>query len=66
MKRNLGKLDRIFRFAFGIWAISWLLPIIQNEALWWFVLIVGIIGIVEGFIPYCGLNTLLGIDNRDQ
>ncbi len=66
MKQNLGKLDRVLRFLFGVWAISWLLPTLKNPLLWWVVLIVAIIALVESFYSYCWIHEFLGIYNKNQ
>lgn len=66
MKQNLGKIDRVLRFLFGVWAISWLLPVIKNTALWWIVLVVAVIALIESFYSYCWLHELFGINNKNQ
>ncbi len=62
MKQNLGKLDRILRFVFGIWAIQFVLPTLKNELLWWVVLVLALIALLESFTSYC----LIGISNKNQ
>ena len=66
MKQNLGKLDRILRFALAVW---WLGPwATQFVTDWvnWLVVVVGWIALVESFTGWCWLHRLLGIDNKNQ
>ena len=65
MKKNLGKLDRIFRFVLGVWWLSPWAP--QYSASWasLLILIVGWIALVESFIGWCWLHNLLGINNKE-
>ena len=66
MTQNLGKLDRILRFALAVWFLSPLAP--QFDAGWVNLLIafVGWVALVESFAGWCGLHTLFGIDNKNQ
>ena len=66
MKQDLGKLDRILRFALAVWWLSPLAP--QFDAGWANLLIavVGWIALVESFIGWCWLHRLFGIDNKNQ
>lgn len=66
VKQNLGKLDRIFRFALAFW---WLGPLAPNfSMIWlnWFIAVIGWIALVESFTGWCGLHNLFGIHNRNQ
>ena len=66
MNLNLGKLDRILRFALAFW---WLSPLAPNfDANWMNVIIaiVGWIALVESFLGWCWLHTAFGIDNKSQ
>ena len=66
MKQNLGKLDRIFRFALAFW---WLGPVApQFGAVWanWLIIIVGLIALLESFTGWCGLHALFNINNKNQ
>lgn len=66
MRTNLGKTDRILRFALAVW---WLGPWkLQFTIPWanWLVLIIGWIALIESFIGYCWLHELLGINNKNQ
>lgn len=66
MKQNLGKTDRILRFALAFW---WLGPWkLQYGIVWvdWVIFIVGWIALVESFLGWCWLHDLLGVRNKDQ
>ena len=66
MKQNLGKTDRILRFALAFW---WLGPWkLQYGIEWvnWAIFAVGWIALVESFFGWCWLHNLLGINNKSQ
>jgi len=66
MKQNLGRLDRILRFALGFW---WLGPWAPNLALpWanWVIFAIGVIALLESFTGSCWLHTLFRINNKSQ
>jgi len=65
MKSNLGKLDRILRFALAFWWLGPWAP--QLEVLWlnWVVMIVGLIALAESFFGWCWLHKLLKINNKN-
>jgi len=66
MNQNLGKLDRILRFALAVW---WLGPWAPQFAVEWaniLIAIVGWVALVESFLGWCGLHRLFGIDNKNQ
>ena len=66
MKQNLGRLDRIFRFVLAVWWLGPWAP--QFMAAWanWFVLIAGLIALIESFFGVCPAHTWFGINNRNQ
>ncbi|OGY64593.1 MAG: hypothetical protein A3I89_02755 [Candidatus Harrisonbacteria bacterium RIFCSPLOWO2_02_FULL_41_11] len=66
MNQNLGKLDRILRFALAVWFISPLAP--QFNADWanLLVVFVGWVALIESFVGWCWLHTLFNIDNKNQ
>jgi hypothetical protein len=66
MKQNLGKLDRILRFALGFWFLGPFAPQFSLVLANWLVLIIGIIALIESFIGWCGLHSILGINNKNQ
>lgn len=64
--QNLGKLDRIFRFALAFW---WLGPWAPSFGAEWgnvLIAIVGWISLVESFWGWCWLHTAFRIDNKNQ
>ncbi len=66
MNSNLGKLDRILRFALAVW---WLGPWAPQYDIGWVnsaIFVVGWIALFESFIGKCWLHRLFGIDNRNQ
>ena len=66
MNQNLGKLDRILRFALAIWWLSPMAPQFGAEWANWIIAAVGWIALVESFIGSCWLHRLFGIDNKNQ
>ncbi|MFA4846434.1 MAG: DUF2892 domain-containing protein [Patescibacteria group bacterium] len=66
MKTNLGKLDRILRFALAFWWLGPWAPQYQNELVMIVILVVGWISLVESFVGWCWLHGFFKIDNRDQ
>ena len=66
MKTNLGKLDRIFRFVLGIWIIQWVLPSVTNTILWWVLVVLALIALLESFIGYCWIHQVCGINTKAQ
>ncbi len=65
MKHNLGKLDRILRFALAFWWLGPMAPIYGYEWANWAIFAIGWIALLESFIGYCWLHSLLGIKNKD-
>lgn len=66
MTQNLGKLDRILRFALAFW---WLSPLAPQFNTGWanlFIAIIAWIALVESFLGWCGLHRLFHIDNKNQ
>ena len=66
MTQNLGKLDRILRFALGVWFLGPWAPQFTVEWANWLVLAIGLIALVESFIGWCGLHRVFGINNKNQ
>ena len=66
MKQNLGKLDRVFRFALGVWWLGPWAP--QYGAAWanWLTMAVGWIALLESFCGWCGLHDWFGVNNKNQ
>lgn len=66
MKQNLGKTDRILRFALAFW---WLGPWkLQYQIEWvnWAIFAVGWIALAESFFGWCWIHDMLGINNKSQ
>ena len=66
MTQNLGRIDRVLRFALAVWWLGPLAP--QFDAGWANILIaaVGWIALVESFTSWCFLHHLFNIDNKNQ
>ena len=66
MKQNLGKVDRILRFALAFWWLGPWAP--QFSLIWlnWFIVIIGLIALIESFIGYCWLHSLFNINTKNQ
>ena len=66
VKQNLGKTDRILRFALAFWWLGPWAP--QYTVVWanWVILIIGWIALIESFTSWCWLHTLFGINNKNQ
>ena len=63
---NLGKLDRILRFALAFW---WLGPWAPHFDANWVNVVIAIvawIALVESFWGFCWLHTAFDINNKDQ
>ena len=66
IKQNLGKLDRVFRFALAFWWLGPWAPTFSFVWANWAILIVGWIALLESFTSWCWLHTLFGINNKNQ
>jgi hypothetical protein len=66
MKSNLGKLDRILRFALAFWWLGPFAPSYSYDAANWVIFIVGWIALLESFWGWCWLHTLFHVDNKNQ
>lgn len=66
MKQNLGKLDRVLRFALAVWFLGPWMPQFTAEWANWLVLAIGLIALIESFLGWCWLHTLFRIDNKNQ
>jgi len=63
---NLGRLDRILRFALAFW---WLGPWAPHFDASWANLVIAIVGwiaLIESFLGWCWLHTAFGINNKNQ
>mgnify|MGYP001591030417 FL=1 len=66
MKQNLGKVDRILRFALAFWFLGPFAPTFAVAWANWAIAIIGLIALIESFIGRCGLHSLFGINNKNQ
>ncbi len=66
MNQNLGKLDRILRFALAFWWLGPLAPEYSSGLANLFIIIVGWIALAESFVGWCWLHKIFGVDNRNQ
>ena len=66
MKQNLGKLERVLRFALAFWWLSPWAPQSGLSAVDWVIAIVAWIALAESFLGWCLLHQLLGINNKNQ
>ncbi|MBS3130807.1 DUF2892 domain-containing protein [Candidatus Woesearchaeota archaeon] len=66
MKQNLGRTDRILRFALAFWWLGpW--PLRFDIALLdWAIIIVAWIALFESFFGYCWLHDLFGMHSKGQ
>ena len=65
VNKNLGKTDRILRFALAFW---WLGPLAPEFSISWANLvltIIGLIALLESFIGWCWIHSLFRINNKD-
>ncbi|MEK6913160.1 MAG: DUF2892 domain-containing protein [Nanoarchaeota archaeon] len=66
MKQNLGKLDRVLRFALAFWWLGPWKPIFSFEWVNWIIFAIGIIALIESFTGGCWLHTAFKINNKNQ
>ena len=63
---NLGRLDRILRFALAFWWLGPWAPLYVADWANTAITVVGWIALVESFWGWCWLHTLFRINNKDQ
>lgn len=66
MKQNLGKVDRVLRFALAFWWLSPLAPKFSANWANWIIFIIGVIALIESFTGWCWIHSLLKINNKNQ
>ncbi len=66
IKQNLGKLDRILRFALAFWWLGSWAP--QYDVVWLSlaIFVVGWIALAESFLGWCLVHQVLKINNKNQ
>lgn len=63
---NLGKLDRILRFALAFWWLGPMAPSFETNWINILIAVIGWIALIESFWGYCWIHRALGIDNKNQ
>ncbi len=66
MKQNLGKLDRILRFALAFWWLGPFAPVTPFTWLNWTIFVIGLIALEESFTGWCWLHKIFRINNKNQ
>lgn len=66
MKQNLGRVDRILRFALAFWWLGPFAPVFTATWANGIVVVIGLIALIESFTGWCGLNQLFNINNKNQ
>ena len=66
MTQNLGRLDRILRFALAFWWLGPIAPSFGIPLVDWAIFLVALIALFESFSAWCLLHSLFGVDNRNQ
>jgi len=66
MKQNLGKVDRILRFALAFWWLGPWGPVFSAGWANWVVIIIGLIALVESFAGWCWLHDFFHVNNKNQ
>lgn len=66
MQHNLGKLDRILRFALAFWWLGPWAPRYDFDLVNWLMFFVGWVALLESFTAWCWLHTAFKIDNKNQ
>ena len=64
-KQNLGKLDRVLRFALAFWWLGPLVPSYSSDTVNTIIFIVAWIALVESFYGWCWLHTIFQINNKE-
>ena len=66
MKQNLGKLDRILRFALAFWWLGPWAPHFPSDLVNWAIFIIAWIALLESFTAWCWLHSTFKIENKNQ
>jgi len=66
MNQNLGKLDRVLRFALAVWWLGPWAPYFDANWVNLLIAFVGWVALIESFLGWCGFHRLFRIDNRNQ
>ncbi len=65
-KQNLGKLDRVLRFALAFWWLGPWVPVYSYEWINLLMFVIAWIALLESFTAWCWIHTACKIDNRNQ
>ncbi|HIG93133.1 MAG: hypothetical protein QT02_C0004G0043 [archaeon GW2011_AR9] len=66
VKQNLGTVDRVLRFALAFWLLG---PWALQYSMGWIngvLFVVGWIALIESFIGWCWIHTIIHINNKNQ
>ena len=63
-KQNLDTTDRVLRFALGFWWLSQFAPHFSADWGNFLIALIGWIALLESFYGWCGINAMLGINNK--
>ncbi len=66
MKRNLGRLDRVLRFALAFWWLGPWAPQYSIVGVNWVIAAIGWIALFESFFGWCWFHDTFGVDNKNQ
>jgi len=66
MTHNLGKVDRLLRFALAFWWLGPWAPQYALESVNWLIFIVAWIALAESFLGWCWLHSAFHINNKEQ
>lgn len=66
MKQNLGKLDRILRFALAFWWLGPWAPQYSIVSVNLVITAIGWIALLESFYGWCWLHDIFGVNNKNQ
>lgn len=66
MHQNLGRIDRILRFALAFWWLGPFAPYYNSDLANMLIVIFGWIALLESFLGWCWIHKLLHIDNKNQ
>lgn len=66
MDQNLGRLDRILRFALAFWWLGPWAPRYEIEFVNLAIAFIGWVALFESFVGWCWLHNLFRINNKNQ
>ncbi len=66
MRQNLGKLDRVLRFALAVWWLGAWAPVYDANWANLATAVIGWIALLESFSGWCGLHRIFSINNTNQ